>query len=95
MVVYKSKAPSFDFLVDSASFLAAFTLETVEAISFFNVLNSDSASASSASSYTKESLIDSINLVNSVLTFSKDSAEKVDEIYNKLAIGFNFPIFYN
>ena len=67
----------------------------VLAISTFKVLNSASASASSLASSFKEAEMESLNLVNSPVTWSKDSYEKVDEIYNKLAIGFNFPIFYN
>jgi len=67
----------------------------VLAISTYKVLNSATASASSAMSSTKEALIDSFSLVNSPVTLSNYSLEKVDEIYNKEAIGFNFPIFYN
>lgn len=78
-----------------ASFKEAFTLVLVEPISAFNYLNSDSASASSLASSFKDSEIESLNLVNSPVTFSKVSLEKVDEIYNKEAIGFNLPIFYN
>jgi len=95
ILVYNSKAVSLEALLALASFKEAFTLVLTEAISAFNYLYSASASASSFSSSFKDSEIESLNLVNSAVTFSKVSAEKVEEIYNKEAIGFNLPIFYN
>ena len=95
ILVYISKARYLEAKVALASDNALLTLITVLAISAFKVLYSASASASSFSSSAKDALIESLNLLNSLVTLSRDSLENVDEIYNKEAIGFNFPIFYN